>query len=97
MAFSKHLKQTEPTIMSTLEKAQRESHARGRAEGQAAAQAAAQAAGQAHTLGRLLTKRFGPMPAEFAARMQAASLPDLDIWTDRLLDAKSLSDVFATT
>jgi hypothetical protein len=52
--------------------------------------------GRAETILRLLDKRFGPLPAEIVQRVRAATLPELDRWTDRVLDAKSLAEVFGT-
>jgi len=52
------------------------------------------AKGQANMLLRLLQKRFGELPPEIATRVRTASVPDLDRWTDRILDARSLAAVF---
>ena len=65
--------------MSTAEKLRRE----GRAEG------------SARLLVRLLTKRFGPLPTETAARIHSATIAELDRWGERLLDARTLAEVFA--
>ena len=46
-------------------------------------------------LGRILTKRFGAVPSEAQARVDAASAEDLERWADRALDASSLDEVFA--
>ena len=45
-------------------------------------------------LQRLLTRRFGPLPNEVVARIAAASVEEIDIWVDRVLDAASLDAVF---
>ena len=43
---------------------------------------------------RLLRSRFGEVPAEVAARIEATSdIATLDRWLDRLLDAESIADV----
>ena len=47
------------------------------------------------TLARILTKRFGAVPASIEARIAEASPEDLSRWTDRALDAASLDEVFA--
>jgi hypothetical protein len=44
---------------------------------------------------RQLQKRFGELPHSIATRVRTASMPDLDRWADRILDAKSLVEVFA--
>lgn len=52
--------------------------------------------GQAQTLIRQLTRRFGPLPPDLLLRLQTATQADLDTWTDRVLDARTLHDVFAS-
>ncbi len=51
--------------------------------------------GQRGTLLRLLTSRFGALPSNMRARVEAANADELDRWTDRVLVAASLADVFA--
>jgi hypothetical protein len=53
------------------------------------------AQGQRTTLIRLLTRRFGPLPEAVTTRVAAAGTEDLERWSDRILDAASLDDVFA--
>jgi hypothetical protein len=79
VTFERILKRPEETIMSTAEKLRREGRAEGRAE----------------LLQRLLAKRFGPLPTETVSRITAAAIPELDRWGERLLDAKTLGEVFA--
>ncbi|MBF0296289.1 MAG: DUF4351 domain-containing protein [Magnetococcales bacterium] len=43
---------------------------------------------------RLLTRRFGDLPAEVHAKVNAAEMDTLESWIDQLLDAHSLNDVF---
>ncbi len=45
-------------------------------------------------LRRLLTRRFGALTAETAARIEAASRDQLECWLDNILDAERLEDVF---
>ena len=40
-------------------------------------------------------RRFGPLPAEVTARMEDADTDALEAWADRLLDARTLDEVFA--
>ena len=54
------------------------------------------AAGERAVLGRLLRRRFGPLPSEAAERIDGASTADLEAWTENVLDAKALDDVFKT-
>ena len=51
-------------------------------------------AGEALLLLRLLTRRFGPLPADYTARIQAASSGQLEQWSDQVLDARTLAEVF---
>lgn len=56
------------------------------------------AEGRAEGAGRLLvrqlTRRFGAVPAEVRAAIDAATLEQLDTWSDRVLDPPTLDDVF---
>ncbi len=69
--------------MSTAERLRNEGKVLGKAEG------------KADTLRRLLARRFGQVPEAIARRIEAGALEDLDRWTDRILDAASIDDVFA--
>lgn len=51
--------------------------------------------GEAKVLMRQLTKRFGPLSPETAERLQTATPEQLELWTDRILDAPTLAAVFA--
>ena len=57
----------------------------GRAEGEAR--------GRAELVLKLLTLRFGRLPAEAEARVRAASIEQLDAFAERVLSAKSLDEV----
>jgi len=50
--------------------------------------------GEALLLQRQLTRRFGPLPSSVVARIGAASVPEIETWGDRVLDATSLDEVF---
>ena len=50
--------------------------------------------GETLVLQRLLARRFGPLPTEVIARISGASVEEVDIWVDRVLDARSLDEVF---
>ena len=45
-------------------------------------------------LARLLSKRFGPLDEQTTARLKTATLDQLDIWADQILDAPTLQAVF---
>lgn len=49
--------------------------------------------GQRTTLLKLLRARFGELPATVLARVNAAELTELDLWTERILTAPTLSGV----
>jgi len=68
--------------------------AQGRAEGKAEGRAEGEAKGKADTLQRLLHRKFGDIPADVTKKIQAANIDQLDEWSDRILDAKTLDDVF---
>lgn len=51
--------------------------------------------GAAKTLRRLLARRFETLPAWVDERLETAEAEQLEAWTDRLLDARSLDEVFA--
>jgi len=78
--FERILQRPEETIMSTAEALKHEGRTEGRAE----------------TILRQMGKRFGPLPAEIEQRVRSATLPELERWTDRILDAKTLAEVFGT-
>ncbi len=43
---------------------------------------------------RLITRRFGPLNDSTRQRLQQATAQELECWTDNILDAKTLEDVF---
>lgn len=50
--------------------------------------------GKALVLEKLLVQRFGALPADVVARLEAASADRLDAWVDRVLVADTLDAVF---
>ncbi|HWN68983.1 MAG TPA: DUF4351 domain-containing protein, partial [Haliangium sp.] len=52
--------------------------------------------GQQELLLRLLTRRFGALPEAITAQVMNAGREELERWGDRILDATSLGDVFAS-
>nr|VFJ69680.1 MAG: protein of unknown function (DUF4351) [Candidatus Kentron sp. DK] len=50
--------------------------------------------GAATILERQLTKRFGSLNDEIRDRINAATLEQLDLWADRILDAATVNAVF---
>ncbi len=51
--------------------------------------------GQRRALLRLLRRKFGPLPPDAQGRVAAADEATLDLWTDRVLTATSLDEVWA--
>jgi predicted transposase YdaD len=50
--------------------------------------------GEVAFLMRLLVKRFGTVSESIESRLTEASIADLELWGDRLLEAKTLKDIF---
>ena len=50
--------------------------------------------GKAQTLKSMVTQRFGELGADIVERIDRADIDTLDRWIRRLLDAKSLDDIF---
>ena len=63
-------------------------------EGEAKGRAAGVAEGRVKALSRQLERRFGPLSPAARSRLAAASARELDEWTDRVLDAPTLGEVF---
>lgn len=50
--------------------------------------------GEALALQKLLSKRFGVIPAEIVSQICSASTEQIDAWLDSVLDAPSLNAIF---
>lgn len=75
-------------LMPTIaEEWTRQAHAAGRAEGVVA--------GMSGLLLRQLRHRFGPLPPETERTISTADADALQRWSERLLEARSLDDLFA--
>lgn len=85
------LERREDTIMSTAERLRREGMEAGLAKGLTQGRTE----GRVEVLTRLLARRFGHLSPETIARIRGGSLAELDRWTDRVLDAASVAEVFA--
>ena len=68
----------------------------GKREGNLEGQLQGQLKGQADLLARLLTRRFGALPPDAAARIAAASSDELDAIGDRLLTAETLNEALGS-
>ena len=76
------LLENETMLAESVEKWTEQWEMKGRVEGEVA------------VLARQLTKRFGPLDEQTTVRLKAATLDQLDIWADRILDAPTLQAVF---
>jgi predicted transposase YdaD len=74
-------------------KGRAEGEAKGKAEGEAKGRAEGETKGKAGSLKRLLTRRFGPLPAWAEQRIEMAPMAQLDEWLDGLFDAPGLTDL----
>lgn len=68
--------------------------AQGVAQGVAQGEARGEAKGKADILLRLLRRRFPEVPPDIEDRVRAAGSDLLDEWSERILDARTLADVF---
>jgi hypothetical protein len=50
--------------------------------------------GAARFLARMLETKFGPLDDESRTRLDAADFARILVWSDRMLDARSLPEVF---
>ena len=71
--------------------------AQGLAEGLAEGRAEGRVEGERELFQRLLRRRFGAAAGQFDTRIAEASVEQLDVWADRLLDANTVEDIFAPT
>ena len=70
---------------------------RGKLEGKIEGELKGKIEGESAALQRLLARRFGALPPETLSRIAGASREEIEAWLDRVLDARSLADVFAPT
>ena len=87
--------QTERTLMSTYDRLLAEGEARGIALGEARGKARGEARGRVEVLHRILRQRFGAEADRYVRKLERASVATLDRWALRILDAKTIADVFA--
>ena len=50
--------------------------------------------GETQLLSRQLKKRFGPLPTWAQQNLADATIPQLELWAERILDAKTLAEFF---
>ena len=83
------------TLKETLMTAGEVLMQRGKVLGEAQGEARGELQGRRGMLRKLLTLRFGPLPTEATARLDAADVAALDTWAERVLTAATLEDVLA--
>lgn len=71
-----------------------EGRAKGLAEGRAKGRAEGLVQGEVSVLRKLLTARFGSLPAWVEDRLASAAPPELEAWAVRMLSAGSIEQVF---
>lgn len=90
------------TNMEYISRYERRSHERGFVEGEKKGLVEGEKKGlsqglrqgEAAVLKRQLTRRFGDLPGWAEDRLETAPVPDLESWSERVLDAGRLEDVF---
>ena len=50
--------------------------------------------GEANVVIRQLTRRFGPLPQATQDHLKQATTEQLELWADRVLEAKTLESIF---
>jgi hypothetical protein len=83
----------EEAIVTTADILRAEGRLQGRNEGRSEGRNEGRSEGQREMLVRLLGKRFGALPEEAIARVNAAGPAELEAWFDRVLTAATLTDV----
>ena len=81
--------------MTTGQRIRMEARAAGRSEGKSEGRTEGRTEEARRMLARLLTRRFGVSATEVDARLQAATLEQLEAWVDRILDVESVDALFA--
>ena len=66
---------------------------RGRRDGERTGERRGERNAERRVLLKLLRLRFGELPAAVIARVEAAEVPELDVWTERVVTASRLDDV----
>ncbi len=81
-------------FQAVLKEGKAEGMATGLAKGKAEGRVEGRVEGKAETFLRQARSKYRRVPKNRAAQVRAASVPQLDIWLDRILTATSLNEVF---
>ncbi|MBI4878751.1 MAG: Rpn family recombination-promoting nuclease/putative transposase [Planctomycetes bacterium] len=87
--------EVEETVMNLAEKLRAEGRQEGRAEGLEQGLEQGRQEGLREGLVRFLRLRFGELDGAALARVQAADLPTLERWIDRVIDSQTLAEALA--
>ena len=82
------------TVAGLIQRAREEGTQQGMQQGMQDGMRLGRVEGERTVLERQLRRRFGPLSPEGAERLSAASADELEAWTDNVLDAETLEDVF---
>ena len=80
--------------MTLAEQFRQEGHQRGRQEGWKEGRQEGRVEGEKRVLKRLLQRKFGGLPLWAEERLEAGNFEDLERWSERILDAVIIEDVF---
>lgn len=94
LAFADHLHVHKETTMTTADRLRAEGRAKGLREGHREGLATGRNEGRAALLRLQLEQRFGLLPSAVVARLGEATAAELERFAVRVLDARTLSDVF---
>ncbi len=86
--------QENQTMATLSERLRAEGMEKGMAKGMEKGVAVGVETGGRTLLIRQLKRRFGPLNTDALARLDRASQQELETWADRILDARSLNEVF---
>ena len=71
-----------------------EGELKGKQEGKQEGRQEGRQEGEILALQRLLSKRFGAIPADITRLISNAPVEAIELWFDRAIDAQQLSDIF---
>jgi len=81
-------------FLKAAEEGRREGRQEGRQEGRREGRTEGVQQGEALILERQMRKRFGEPPPGVRERLERAGREELELWAERILDARTLEEVF---
>ncbi|MDX1588439.1 MAG: DUF4351 domain-containing protein [Oleiphilaceae bacterium] len=94
--YQERYPQETQTMIGLRERLLAEGEQRGEQKGEKRGEKRGEQKGVRKTLIKLLTRRFGPLDNDTSERIQQASPEEVELWLERILDARSLEDVFSS-